>query len=158
MLKILSVKTAQPHLDTDGVSLFANNPTITLDIEAPLYWWVDTDWDKHFFNMPLSDFKFCKDAFADYDTKQDIINTLEFHLNTLETEPRKLMQLLPLSTMVKGIIQLRYQEIVKICRNYTMGEYTYTAPYSFPNEREWKDFCETLFDIPGIRDLVEEVY
>lgn len=156
MLKILNMQTTSTILGKDGEKLFAVNPTINFRIEAPLYWWVDIDWVKYRFDMPTSNFKFCKDAFLEYDPKRDIINTLESHLNTLEVEPRKLMQLLPLSTIVEGVIKLSYQEIVEICENYVAGDYCYVKGFSFPNEREWKDFCETLFDVQGIRDLVEE--
>lgn len=64
---------------------------------------------------------------------------------------------LPLSTSVKGVLCLSYQELVEICEDYIQGMYKYTGrSYQFPNEREWKDFCETVLDIRGIRDLIKE--
>ena len=66
------------------------------------------------------------------------------------------MQLLPLSVIVKATIQLNYRDIIEVCENYVAGEYKYTKGYGFPNEEEWKCFCETLLDIQGVRDLVKE--
>jgi hypothetical protein len=61
------------------------------------------------------------------------------------------------STMVKGCAILTYQEIVTICQEYCNGVYKYThKSYEWNNEREWNDFCETLLDVKGVRDLVDE--
>lgn len=59
----------------------------------------------------------------------------------------------PVSALVRGTIFLNYQDIVEICEDYTLGWYDNTG---FDTARDWKDFCETLLDIKGIRDLVQE--
>ena len=64
---------------------------------------------------------------------------------------------LPLSASVVGLLCLSYQEIVEICEDYIQGVYKYKyKSYQFPNEREWKDFCETLMDVKCVRDFIEE--
>lgn len=139
----------------NGLELFKQNPTVIFKIKAPIYWWVDTDWIKYYFNMPLSDFEFCLDAYTD----PRIIDVMEEFADILETYtdiPRFLMQQLPLSTYMTGVIELPYREIIEVCENYVAGEYNYTKGYGFPNTREWTDFCETLLDVKGVRDLVKE--
>ena len=70
---------------------------------------------------------------------------------------RQLMQILPLSTYVEGAIMLSYQEIVGVCENYNCGEYDYKELYNeWPMSREWTDFCETLMDIRGVREILEK--
>ena len=60
-------------------------------------------------------------------------------------------------TIVKGVAVLTYQEIIEVCEDYVNGAYKYVASkHQWPAEREWKDFCETLLDIKGVRDLVQE--
>lgn len=137
----------------NGLELFKQNPTVIFKIRAPIYWWVDTDWIKYYFNMPFPDFEFCFDAFENNNYYAEYTSR---NLEKWKDEPRKLMQLLPLSTYMKGTIELTYQEIIEVCENYVAGEYTYIKGYSFPDDREWADFCETLLDIKGIRDLVKE--
>ena len=66
-------------------------------------------------------------------------------------------QNIPLSTNVKAYVHLSYEDIVTLCTDYVYGLYDYEAhTYQWNNEREWKDFCETLLDVQGIRDLVKE--
>jgi len=159
MLHILKVVPADEAFDelfkdcSDGTVLLQANPKMQLAIKAPIYWWVDTDWTKYFFNMPLDNIEFCLDA---HDESGPSALDLKFLWNSAKLEPRQLMQILPLSTYVTAAIVLSYQEIVDVCTNYINGEYVYTSPYSFPNTKEWNDFCETLLDIKGVRDLVEE--
>ena len=58
---------------------------------------------------------------------------------------------------ISAVLSLSYQEIVKICEDYAIGSFKYTGEsYQWPNEREWTDFCETLLDIRGVRDLIKE--
>ena len=57
----------------------------------------------------------------------------------------------PVSTLAKGTVFLKYQDIVEICEDYISKQYENS---DFGTEREWRDFCETLLDIKGIRDLI----
>lgn len=57
------------------------------------------------------------------------------------------------STQVNGKIFLQYQDIIEICEDYIAGCYKKSV---FGVEREWADFCETLLDIKGVRDLIQE--
>jgi hypothetical protein len=136
-----------------ATDLFNKNPSVIFGIKAPLYWWVDTDWIKYYFNMPLNNFEFCQDEW-----KEDVplIRYEKVVSQNPNLSPRELMQILPMSTMVEGTLELTYQEIVEVCENYVAGEYYYDKGYGFPNDREWADFCETLLDIKGVRDLVKE--
>ena len=153
MLQVIKILPNVPPQHSAGDLLFEENPNFRLVIKAPIYWWVDCDWIKYSFNMPLSDFEFELDAFQ----FNEVPSALEelAHKFTNVTE-RKIMQLLPLSAYMTGVIELSYREIVEVCENYVSGEYTYVKGYGFPNEREWADFCETLLDGKGIRDLVKE--
>ena len=63
------------------------------------------------------------------------------------------MQKLPLDTLGQACIFLHYQDIVEICEDYIDGAYTKERS-KWIAEREWTDFCETLFDIRGVRDLL----
>lgn len=66
-------------------------------------------------------------------------------------------QNLSLSTNIGAMLSLTYQEIVEICKDYQAKMYRYEGKsYQWPNEREWNDFCETLLDIKGVRDLIKE--
>lgn len=77
-----------------------------------------------------------------------------FDLSDFSDEAR---QNLSLSTNIGAMLSLTYQEIVEICEDYQAKMYRYEGkPYQWPNEREWKDFCETLLDIKGVRDLIKE--
>ena len=156
MLKIEHIQWSKSPSGTDtGNDLFTSNPLIHFTIKAPIYWWIDTDWVKYYLNMPLSDFEFCLDAFAT-DEVRSAVEGLAQRLTDVNATERKVMQLLPLSTIVRATIELSYREVVEVCENYLMGEYNYQKGYGFPNDREWSDFCETLLDIKGIRDLMED--
>lgn len=153
MLKVLNIRwlTVPTNAD-DGNTLFKLNPTISFDIEAPMYWWIDCDWIKYYLNMPLGDFNFCLDEFEG----KALEDFIKAHGNTDNLTPRQLMQVLPMSIVVKATIDLTYKEIVEVCENYIMGEYQYTKGYGFPNENEWSDFCEVLLNIKGIKELMED--
>ena len=153
MLRIEKMQFMFPPQGATGEELFKENKTLTLVITAPIYWWVDCDWVRYSFNMPTDNFEFC------YDEWEETVPAIRFERVLVQNPnltPRALMQILPLSTYMKGIIELSYKEIVEICENYLMGEYHYNRGYSFPNEREWSVFCETLLDIKGVRDLMED--
>lgn len=157
MLKIKKVHwDKKPHETDTGDNLFERNPTIQFLIYAPMYWWIEVEVPKYSFHMPLEDFEFCVDEFAEWVEGAPI----PFFKNQLSQShllsPRAIMQLLPMSTYIIGIIELSYQEIIEKCENYRAGEYIYYRPFSFPTEREWTDFCETLLDLKGVRDLVKE--
>lgn len=152
MLQVEQVDNVLQPLGNTGEELFKENSTFIFTIKAPIYWWVDCDWVKYKFNMPLSDFEFCFDTFESTQ-QQELIQAHEYISNL---DPYQLMQILPLATYITGVIELSYREIVEVCENYIAGEYIYHKQYSFPNEREWTDFCETLLDIKGVRDLMED--
>lgn len=77
---------------------------------------------------------------------------LGFDLSAFSNKAR---QQLSVSTPVVAWATLSYQEIVEYCQAYINGEYIYEDKYySWVNEREWNDFCETLMDIRGVRDLL----
>lgn len=76
-----------------------------------------------------------------------------FNLRQFSENERREM---PLSTKVEATISLSYCDIIGICRDYIKGLYRYTNESNqWPNTREWTDFCETLLDIRGVRELVE---
>lgn len=126
MLKVLSMQSYFRYKDVPAEVLFEKNLSFTFLVEAPLYWWIDFDCGLKF-GFNLSEF-------SELDKKH-----------------------VPMSTNVRAYVCLSYQEIVEICENYIEGVYEYTdKSYQWPNEREWKDFCETLLDVHGIRDLVQE--
>ena len=153
MLQVIKILPNVFPQHSAGDLLFEENPNFQLVIKAPIYWWVDCDWIKYSFNMPLSDFEFDFDAFAESRYYAEYMGR---NIAKWQDEPRRLMQLLPLSTYMTGVIELSYRDIVEVCENYVSGEYNYVKGYGFPNEREWTDFCETLLDVKGIRDLVKE--
>lgn len=62
---------------------------------------------------------------------------------------------MPVSTNVTAFITLTYQDIVRYCNNYIDKEFS-AENCIWHNEREWADFCETLLDIAGIREIVKE--
>ncbi len=153
MLRVTKITPALPPQHTAGDLLFEENPGFHITIKAPIYWWVDCDWIRYSFNMPLSDFEFELDAFQFNEVPSALKELANKLTNVTE---RKIMQLLPLSTYMTGVIELPYREIIEVCENYVAGEYNYTKGYGFPNTREWTDFCETLLDVRGVRDLVKE--
>lgn len=154
MLQVLKMVRPQAlSNNADFQYLFSKNPSFYFTIKAPIYWWIDTDWIKYQMNMPLSDFEFCFDNFYYEKEYQKKYNSV---MRWWKDEPRKLMQRLPMSTYMTGCLELSYCEIIEVCENYLAGEYKYVKGYSFPNEREWSDFCETLLDIKGVRDIVKE--
>ena len=64
-------------------------------------------------------------------------------------------QQLSVSTKVTAWVSLTYQQIIQYCQDYIHGEYLYDNKYyHWFNEREWSDFCETLMDIAGVKDLL----
>lgn len=152
MLKVLRAGNLYAK-DVKSDNLFQDNPMFAFVVEAPIYWWVDIDWPKYYFNMPVNDFEFSQD---EWNENLPLIRYEKVVAQNPNLSPRALMQILPLSTVIIGHINLTYREIVEVCENYVAGEYKYIHGYGFPNEREWKDFCETLLDIKGIRDLVKE--
>ena len=155
MLQVLNMMGNNFSVKDTGEDLFKKNPTIQFLIKAPIYWWIDADWCTYSQALPTNNFDFCFDSWPENSIFPQTMSSYIARVKKKLT-PRQLMQLLPMSTYIDGIISLTYQEIIEVCENYVAGEYKYVAPFSFPNEREWKDFCETLLDIRGVRDLIEE--
>lgn len=105
--------------------LLWTNAPFNFYVIAPLYWWLDFNYDK--FGFELGDFS--------------------------DTEKLEM----PVSTPIKGCVILTYSEIIEVCEDYINGIYKYEGKaYQWNAEREWTDFCETLLDVKGVRDLVKE--
>ena len=154
MLQVISITGAHLPSSSTGQDLLAKNPSIRFLVRAPIYWWVDTDWVTYSLSLPTKNLHFCVDTWPDGSLFIEHMKDYLEHVKRLE--PRQFMQILAMSIYAEGIIELTYQEIVETCENYVAGEYRYIPSYSFPNDREWKDFCETLLDIRGVRDLIKE--
>ena len=155
MLKILTVESKfKPTAETTGRIMFRDNPEFNFTVEAPMYWWLDCEFERFNFIFPKhKDLRFCFDSW-----KEDarFLRELKFILDKADFTDRQLMQILPLSTIMTARIVLTYQQIVEICENYQCGEYAYQELRNqWPTEREWADFCETLLDLRGVRDVVE---
>lgn len=75
-----------------------------------------------------------------------------FELPDITQNFEKRKNKIPISTMVKASVFLTYQQIVELCEDYVTGVFI----TQWPTEREYADLCETLLDIRGIRDLVQE--
>ena len=135
--------------------IFKSNPLFHLRIEAPMYWWLDSEFEKYHTEMPKDDFKFCLDS---WDVERNTyLQVMQGEVVNNKLTPRQLMQILPLSTYLEGDTELTYQQIVEICENYNCGEYDYEELYNqWPMSREWADFCETLMDITGVREIIEK--
>lgn len=129
MLQILN--TMYPYkykyVEMSGEELFEENDCFIFDVEAPIHWWVDFSGERTKLNIPYVE---------------------------PATVKRQGMEL-PVSTKVRGNVFLTYQQIVEMCEDYISGAYTNENTNWFA-EREWNDFCETLLDIRGVRDLVQE--
>lgn len=160
MLKILSMYGGSqvPYWQAfhTGKELFKHNPRLELVIEAPMYWWLDCEFEHYNFIFPKKEngLDFCLD---EWENPSDEISFIRIRLaQNKNLSDRQLMQILPLGTIISGRIILDYHKIVEICENYRYGEYKYQGlKNQWATEREWTDFCETLLDIKGIRDLVE---
>lgn len=153
MLKILSIDgNYKPKEEDTGSSLFNKNIDLNLVIEAPLYWWISCEYEHSSFDFPKYDRAYCFDAWP---TDYSFVTDLKRNISGLENRDRALMQVLPLSTILVANMSLSYQQVCKICQDYGAGEYDYQGlRFQWPAEREWCDFCETLLDIRGIRDIV----
>ena len=155
MLRILSIDGKdKPNLTDTGNDLYRTNPTLNLVIEAPMYWWLDCEFERFNFIFPKNGLRFCTDAWES--SSKEINSFINLLGRTKNFSDRQIMQILPLSTIITGKVFLSYQKIVEICENYCCGEYAYQELRNqWPTEREWADFCETLLDIRGVRTLVE---
>lgn len=129
MLKILGMQFPYKYkyADMSAELLFEENDCFIFDVEAPICWWTD---------------------FSGERTK---LRLAYFAPDEIERQGMKF----PIQTIVRGNVFLSYQQIVEICEDYVSGAYTDENSGWFA-EREWSDFCETLLDIKGIRDLVQE--
>ena len=156
MLKILKIDGRYPPaVDDTGETLFKRNPDINFTIEAPLYWWLDCDFEKFDFQFKKNPpYDYCLD---EWKISDPYIQSMQLRLSQNKNiSDRALMQIMPLGTIFTGRIILSYQKIVEICENYQCGEYAYQELRNeWATEREWKDFCETLLDLRGVRSLVE---
>lgn len=137
-----------------GETLFERNPELHFHIKAPMYWWVDCDFRKYNLCMPTKNLEYCWDEWKE--SVPFVKNTI-FILENAKLNPRQFMQALPLSTYLEGAVVLSYRDVVEVCENYQCGEYDYKELYNeWPMSREWADFCETLMDIRGVREIIEK--
>ena len=155
MLKVLNIECSLPAIDDTGEVLFKRNPIYYFTIEAPLYWWLDSEvvtLERSNFILPREDFKYCFDGF--HQSCPEIQMTEHYMSNKKHTD-RQLIQIMPLGTLTTAVLRLPYQQIVELCENFSEGEYAYHRAFNeWDNEQEWKDFCEELFKIRGIKELV----
>ncbi len=154
MLLVKRIEGASFAVDDTGDTLFKRNPVLKLHLKAPMYWWVDADFHRWNLYMPTHDFEYCLDEWQE---SVPYVQNMQFIIQHAKLSPRQLMQILPLSTYLDGAVELSYREIVEVCENYSCGEYDYKELYNqWPMSREWTDFCETLMDIRGVREIVEK--
>ena len=154
MLKVLGMEYSTS--ETDSEKLFAQNPEFRLQIKAPMYWWLDCDFEKRGLQMPTKNLEFCLDSYYECQSIHSFLWDIKYMMKTTK-EPRKLLQIMPLSTYLEGVVILTYQQIIEVCENYQCGEYDYQELYNqWPMSREWTDFCETLMDIRGVREIIEK--
>lgn len=143
-----------PIIDSSAEELFNENPIITMRVKAPMFWWANCDFDRYDMCMPVSDFEYCLDAWGE---GTPYIREMQFAIKETKASKRKLLQILPVSTYLEATIRMEYQQIVEVCENYCCGDYDYNGLYNqWPMSREWADFCETLLDIRGVRELLEK--
>lgn len=155
MLLVSQIVIDNSYLKESFERLFKINPTFRLHIKAPMYWWLDCDFEKYHLYMPKDNFMYCLDS---WDVENNpYIQVMQREVINNNLTPRQLMQILPLSTYLEGVIELTYQEILEVCEDYNWGEYDYSGLYNqWPMSREWSDFCETLMDIKGVREIIEK--
>jgi hypothetical protein len=157
MLQIKRMEGDSFAIDDTGDTLFQRNPILKLHIKAPMYWWIDADFHKWNMYMPTHDFEYCLDAWEGEGKSVPYIGQMKSVIENAKLEPRQLLQILPLSTYLEGAVELSYREIVEVCENYSCGEYDYKELYNqWPMSREWTDFCETLMDIRGVREIIKK--
>ena len=152
MLKTLNIESNK-LVDT-GFFLFKRNPVLIFTIQAPIYWWLDSEvvtYERDIFILPTEELSFCFDTFAPGYTETQ----KERFKVSKRYSSRQWIQKMPLGTLVTGNITLTYRQIVEICENYVAGEYDYHGAFNeWDNEKEWNEFCEELFTIRGISELV----
>ena len=143
--------------ETDGEKLFNQNPEFLLTVRAPMYWWLDCGFEKFNLCMPTKNLEFCLDSFSDCEAVRSYLWSMKYVTRNVKLEPRQLLQIMPLSTYLEGRVKLSYQQMVEVCENYACGEYDYKELYNqWPISREWTDFCETILDVHGIREIIEK--
>lgn len=135
MLKVYSMgyPYQYEHIDMSPQELFDDNNCFILGIEAPIYWWLEFNGERARVILPYTPKNIDRDS----------------------------LKKLPLSTTMRSNVFLHYQEIIEIVEDYILQAYS-DENTKWIAGREWKDFCETLMDIRGVRellhDLIEEEY
>ena len=81
------------------------------------------------------------------------VNGLKYGFELSEFTESELCSL-PISTNIKAILSLTFQEIVGICEDYHLGSFDCVLPHQWPNHADWVTFCDTLFNIDGIKEIV----
>ena len=156
MLRVTGIHWNQKPSDNDtGDILLLKNPAIQLTVVAPIFWWKDSNFN--YSPLELTTSKkwndFCLD---EWELNEPIIQGLILKLMKLcgsKTDLRKTLEILPMGTMVEGNISLDYSDIVDYCKDYLDGSLLNCEV--LPTSREWTDFCETLLDIRGVREITE---
>lgn len=143
--------------------LFDDDTALTLVIEGPLYWWFSIDelFEEEVDELISKDteLKFCFDTW-DSDEKicdfiRNAVNQALVENNSSVGDRKKVLQVLPMGTMLTSTVHASYRAIVYEVMDYLSGMY---EDNSLPVSREWKDYFETLMDIKGVRELAENMY
>lgn len=159
MLKIKSItwNTNENIAELDAYKLFAKNPSLQFDVEAPIYWWLClSNFNIHHF---LKDEQKLDEICTDKWENCAVLDKLKIVLEQLSVEcvinpkkelDRQLMQILPCGAVLRGCVCMYYEDIYYLVND--------TEPELMDNgaQREWDDFIETLMDIKGIRTLCED--
>ncbi len=155
MLKVLNVDYPRHAIDDTGELLFSKNPIYLFTVEAPLFWWLDSEvasLERSNFTLPDSDYRYCFDSFQ---RSCSFIQMTEHFMNLKGNTNRQSIQVMPLGTLTTAVLRLPYRQIIELLENYVSGEYAYHGAFNeWDDETEWKEFCEELFKIRGTKELV----
>ncbi len=73
------------------------------------------------------------------------------NLPMLMEESKCMLNNKKLSDVVSGSIKLQYSDLIAISEDYLREFFNYGVC-----DREWKDLCETILDMYGVRTILEE--
>ena len=123
MLKVEKVTWhIPPAIDDTGESLFKRNPQILFKVSAPIFWWKDTSFK--FSDGSLLEYKNFSDfIFDEWEPSKKLIQELTLSVQQEQNKIslvdldlkqfRRLLEIMPMGTMVSGSILLTYQEIIQ---------------------------------------------
>ena len=164
MLKVEKVTwQVPPAIDDTAERLFKRNSQILFTISAPIFWWKDTNF-KFSEQSLLENKNFLDFIFDEWTPSEKLIQELTLAIQQEQNKIsfmdldqkqfRRLLEILPMGTMVRGSVCLSYQEVIQYVEDYLDGS-MFTTDF-LPTRREWSDFCETLLDLRGVRIYVRE--